>query len=244
MQKNGKRDTMSKSSKTLLIATGCSFTDFIESRYLKPGIDTWPDLVAEFMDWDLINVGKGGSGNDYICNAAIDAILENSDRDIVVMVLWTNATRLDFFDKNTCSIVLPDEFKHRVDEIKFPENIRLNKELHESNCIPSLKWMVKHTIRNIWTLNTICKFNNIKIINARYLNFMPRFKKYQDSEMLHNEMMKIYFENDYITKEELDLSTLMGNTKYWISPDDNHPNQLGHEVISHDFMKKYREKYE
>ena len=247
MQKNGKRNTMSKSSKPLLIATGCSFTDGAQRRYIQRNIDVWPDVVSNFMDWDLINVGKAGSGNDYICNAAIDAILENNDRDIVVMALWSNATRLDFFDKDAC-VIVPNEYKSRVDEIARPalhkdEIIEFNKIIHELNYLPSIKWIIKHTIRNIWILNTLCKFNNIKIINSRYLNFLPLQGRYFDDEFLNNQIHELYFKDGIITKEDLNLSTILGRDEYCISKFDRHPNKRGHELIGHNFIEKYREKY-
>lgn len=239
---------MSKSSKPLLIASGCSFTDSLQARYTNLRIDTWPDVVSDFMDWDIINVGKAGSGNDYICNAAIDAILENNDRDLIVMVLWSNATRVDFFDKDAC-VIVPNEYKSRVNEIARPalhkdEIIQFNKILHELNYLPSIKWIIKHTIRNIWILNTLCKFNNIKIINSRYLNFLPLQGRYFDDEFLNNQIHELYFKDGIITKEDLNLSTILGRDEYCLSKEDRHPNQKGHNLIAHNFIEKYREKYE
>ena len=90
---------MSKSSKKLLITGGCSWTSPTEPYYKEAGMDKiWPDYVAEFFDWDLVNTGMGGASNDYISGRTLDAIEQNPDRDIVVMVNWSQAQRVTLFD--------------------------------------------------------------------------------------------------------------------------------------------------
>ena len=74
---------MSKYSKKLLITGGCSWTSPIEPYYKEAGMDkVWPDHVAEFFDWDLVNTGMGGASNEYIQGRVLDAIELNQDRDI------------------------------------------------------------------------------------------------------------------------------------------------------------------
>ena len=66
----------------LLIVGGCSWSNPNEECYHVAGIDKiWPEMVAEFLDMDLINVSEGGAGNDYIYGQTLDAIEENKDRD-------------------------------------------------------------------------------------------------------------------------------------------------------------------
>lgn len=84
---------MSKSSKKLIIASGCSYTDQHQDFYFDNDIITWPELVATELGVDYLNVASGGAGNDYICNSVTDAVLDNLDRDIDVMVLWTSSNR-------------------------------------------------------------------------------------------------------------------------------------------------------
>jgi hypothetical protein len=77
----------------LIIASGCSYTDNSRDFYLDNNITTWPELVAEELDIEFINLAHGGAPNDYICNSMTDAIFEYSDRDIIAMVLWTSSNR-------------------------------------------------------------------------------------------------------------------------------------------------------
>lgn len=77
----------------LLIASGCSYTDQHLSFYKQNDIITWPALVALDLGVECLNVACGGAPNDYICNSVQDAVFDNYDRDIIVMVLWTSSNR-------------------------------------------------------------------------------------------------------------------------------------------------------
>jgi len=81
------------SSKSLLIASGCSYTDLSYKAYLDNGVTTWPELVSKELQIPCVNVARHGGSNDYICNSVTDAIFDYSDRDIIVMVLWTDSNR-------------------------------------------------------------------------------------------------------------------------------------------------------
>lgn len=99
MLKNLKENIMSKSSKKLLITGGCSWTSPIEPYYKEAGMDkVWPDHVAEFFNWDLVNTAMGGASNEYIHGRVLDAIELNLDRDLVVMVNWSAAHRMLLYD--------------------------------------------------------------------------------------------------------------------------------------------------
>ena len=104
---------MSKSFKKLLITGGCSWTSPNEPYYVAAGMTkVWPNYVADWFEWDLLNVGHGGASNDLIHNRVIDAIHQNEDRDIVVMCAWSQAMRLTLFDmpiaQMTFNVHMPD----------------------------------------------------------------------------------------------------------------------------------------
>jgi len=77
----------------LLIASGCSYTDQDYETYISNDIMVWPELVAAELGIEHLNLGAQGASNDYICNSVTDAIFDYSDRDLIVMVLWTSSNR-------------------------------------------------------------------------------------------------------------------------------------------------------
>lgn len=91
-------------TKKLLIAGGCSNTDQNYIGYTKEGVFTWPQVIADEMGWDLLNVGKAGHGNDTIEDCVFDALVQNQDREIVLMVLWSEPCRLNIFDIDSIRI--------------------------------------------------------------------------------------------------------------------------------------------
>jgi hypothetical protein len=78
----------------VLITSGCSFTDNVETR--------WPHYLAENLGARLVNYGYGSSGNDHICNSTIFALQKEFERgtraeDITVVVMWSGPSRQGHF---------------------------------------------------------------------------------------------------------------------------------------------------
>ena len=75
---------------TKLIAAGCSNTAQGKKegihpagqRYNSRGIITWPQIVAEKMGWDFVNLAVGGCDNTFIENL-LNQISSKSDLNIV-----------------------------------------------------------------------------------------------------------------------------------------------------------------
>lgn len=79
-------------NKKILLASGCSFT-------FEPW--NWPTFVANGMDYNLLNVGMGSTGNGLISKKVIynvDNLLKSyNPEDIVVGVMWSGIDRNDFY---------------------------------------------------------------------------------------------------------------------------------------------------
>lgn len=253
MQKNGKRSTMSKSSKTLLITGGCSFTDSNLEQYIKLCIDAWPEVVADFMDWDLLNAGKGGGSNGHIFKSVIDAINENRDKNIVVMLSWTNPQRLSVYGYGNLhtDLHLSPNQKRIISNPNLNAMRIVSKQLSElREMVPNNKVQLEDTFRYIWLLNYFCEKENIKIINGKSLNFFRQddtgYTKDLDSIEYYN-LIKDYFDPQFPACDLHSASPTIVE-EYVIKPygedKDFHPNQKGHDLIAHRFIQRYREKYE
>ena len=81
--------------KKTLIASGCSFT-------FEPW--NWPKWVSKEMDWNLINVGMGSTGNGLISKKIIYQVEKQlkvlKPEDIVVGVMWSGVDRKEFYIDN------------------------------------------------------------------------------------------------------------------------------------------------
>ena len=87
--------------KKLLLASGCSNTDKDWYSELHPELDTswrkWPELLAEKLDMDCVNLGKSGAGNEYIYRSFLNYITKNDTSNIgLVIPAWTQCNRKDY----------------------------------------------------------------------------------------------------------------------------------------------------
>ena len=87
--------------KKKLIVSGCSFTtsNFRSSAYpLKTfNFKKWPELLAEKLDMDLVNLAFSGAGNRFILSTLTDAIVRTPKDEIgLVIAAWSQSNRDDF----------------------------------------------------------------------------------------------------------------------------------------------------
>ena len=87
--------------KKILIASGCSFTEknFISTFHPEMDCtwDKWPELLAQKLNMDCINLGSRGAGNEYIYNSIVQRLLKiKKNRVGLVMAGWSSAKRFVF----------------------------------------------------------------------------------------------------------------------------------------------------
>jgi len=91
---------MSKSSKGILIASGCSYTDkdyYSDVEELddhkRGGWSVWPEVLADKLGLDVVNLARSGGSNDFIYEGILNTIQEYGDRVKVVCPLWSSWDR-------------------------------------------------------------------------------------------------------------------------------------------------------
>jgi hypothetical protein len=125
-----------------LIASGCSFT-----KYLWP---TWFDFLKNHFDTS-INYGKVGAGNQYIARQILNNPIEN---DTTVVAMWSGFNRFDH--------VINDEWITKGN-VLFEKNEKYLNGLFAKIYNP--EHFYKSSIENIYTANSYCNNNGIKIYN-------------------------------------------------------------------------------
>ena len=84
--------------KKILIVSGDSFSDKHFTTMIHPELDTswpkWPEMLAEKLDMDCINLASSGAGNDYIYESLVDTIQSvDKDRIGLVIAAWSQSQR-------------------------------------------------------------------------------------------------------------------------------------------------------
>ena len=231
----------------ILLVSGCSNTekDFVSD--LHPELDTswpkWPELLAEKLDMDCVNLGKSGAGNEYIYRSLLDYITKNDTSNVgLVIPAWTQCNRKDF---------------------STGWNMRWTNARIDPNG-DVFSW-VRRSLDNFLSFQILCEKYNLPYMNVHmlhlYINWLSGLKprdsdplnikgflyKYPgDKEKDKKKIIKII--GDYedrinikkfigwpLSKEyggfclQQELITIPGKTQ--ISKLDSHPNKLGQEKI-------------
>lgn len=81
-----------------LVTYGCSLT---KDNY----IDTWADLLANYLNCPLVNLAERGAGYRYIVQKLISTDLNQDD---LVCIMWPSADRLDLYVNSATPHLLKD----------------------------------------------------------------------------------------------------------------------------------------
>jgi hypothetical protein len=84
--------------KKILLASGCSYTtDKYDSAH-HPELDCswpkWPEILADKLGMDCINLGQSGAGQEYIYTSIVNNI--NKENIGLVIAGWSRASRRDY----------------------------------------------------------------------------------------------------------------------------------------------------
>ena len=188
---------MSKSSKYIL-AAGCSFTDKDFKSTIHKDYDTsypkWPEIFGEYQGMDVVNLGKSGVGNDYICNVLTKRILEDQKNIDTVVVGWSEVYRYGMFGGNyrlnpITALYRPDrkqdpwqEASRPMFELMFDGD--LLKKSHNVNDMNNLAvWMLSSWLESMWQIQELCKVLNIKYIQTKLCGSitLAKFRQIENS---------------------------------------------------------------
>ena len=94
-----------------LVAFGCSNTlgeglpDVLRDD--RPSKHAWPQLLGDKLGLSVVNLGKGGQSNKFICTQVLDTELHKDD---LVVFMWTYFSRTCFFtEKGFPRRILPSQ---------------------------------------------------------------------------------------------------------------------------------------
>ena len=144
--------------KKILIVSGCSFTDKNFVSLSNPNYDCsftkWPELLAEKLNMDCINLGSCGAGNDYIYNSLLEEIIRRPKEEIgLVIAAWSQVQRVDWQEYGKFA---PNGFSYK--DYHNDNMIWRNKRLGKEGNV--FYWMLDH-LRRIVSFDSLCKSHNI-----------------------------------------------------------------------------------
>ena len=247
-----------------LIVSGCSYADNLYTRDF--GFTTWPELLADKLGMECINLGASGAGNDYILSSLMEVMFE---KDIGLMIaMWSEFERIDFQLHSRFLLGSP-EFEwgpgrrgwtsvhmHREQSPQYYHAWKdVVKNAFIGKKVGTLPVLVEKSLRIFYTFQILMEKHKIP-----YLHLMGtdpcdwNARPTVIETFFRNIFMNKINENKFIgwpIMSEIGGLSMTGflseldpeMKKLRISEEDSHPNKEGHEVIADYLYKKIEEEY-
>jgi hypothetical protein len=170
----------------------------------RGGWPMWPEIIKDKLNkeirkpYELINVAKSGAGNEYILMSIQDALVKYGNRIKIILIGGTQWMRYHHVPTNTMTnplfhIKAASERSSKEQQARLiyaeaenqgniDRNSWINKFI-ESDIQMWKKWsneagigfVINHNIRIMWTILSLCKLYNIKLIWNQLLYPMPGY---------------------------------------------------------------------
>ena len=215
----------------------------------------WPEKVAAKLEMPCINLGKRGLGNDYILNSVIDKLTTHRAQVGLVVVMWSNFTRIDFEVEEDADIYSGLPWTSVMNSSKTPnKNVRatLSSFMKDNNINGTvihrepfkIEHLVKKSLRTFYMFQELMlsmKMPYIQLVGtqplppstytaaSRFLIDSPYMDKIDKSKFLGWPVFKPI--DGWCVDDILDN---FDNVR--ISEKDYHPNCQGHEIITQELL--------
>jgi len=228
----------------MIVAAGCGYTASDSQPDLDVSWLKWPEIIAEKLDKPLYNFAKCGYGNDYILDKSLPFISRNYKEIDLVVVGWTDATRLHFY------------YRHHFNPIRWLDGKDGDDYSPVYNFLGDYPYSVAQALisktdpeiiaekyyEEIETLTDICEALNIKYIFSQMLP--PIDHNYIPFKFPHRNLKTKGWLRHPIYDKPMSEVLLRYKEKYLVSDGDGlHPNKAGHEYIANMYLKKYNRLY-
>ena len=241
--------------KKILLVSGDSYTDPNFQSEFHPDLDCswpkWPEILANKLDMECVNLAKSGSGNEYIYSSLLDFITESSsirDRIGLVIAGWSQIQRKDYQQGQsgrwTNVRIDPhgDAYSLANKSLKFYLSFQIMCERYNLNFLQIQMINFHHDLIDGLSYGHGDQYKDPKKVGAKieYLYDKEKDKKRVLSCILNydNKINTNKFLGWPITRELGGFSLcsigspIMGRDNYKISPLDDHPNAKGQKTIA------------
>lgn len=227
-----------------LIVSGDSWTDTnyysTPNPQLKCDWPKWPDLLADKLNMQVINLAHSGRGNEYIYSTILDRLMQQPDNIGMVIAAWSAPERRDYQ-------VIGEKGDYRWHTLR-PDDTA------------SLMYHIQKSFRFFYSFQQICESLNLKYKQVLMISFFKTFlfecandffeKVGEDIGPLdEHTILKSIINSPYIDKinenfigwpcvEELGGYSIKDKlnpgrmSDFQIAENDSHPSSKGQEMIA------------
>ena len=237
-------------SRKKLIAIGCSYTEHYKEDPRSPGVDfnfsRWPQILADKLDMDCVNLGRCGMGNEYISAKLIDTVLAEKKEDIgLVVLMWSGWLRIDFQDIKGEWIGKFSLIRHNPDKYfdfwgvggvdNYEYNMTMKSLRHFLIAQMLLNDIPYLMIQGVWTAFDWSHQQMAKT----FINSKIFYEIDEDKFIGWPILQEIggYNVNTILNKFDPERNQLR------ISDEDRHPNDEGHKILAREIYDAYEKIY-
>jgi len=258
--------------KSKLLAIGCSYTEHYEDSMhtdVKLDFPRWPELLADKLDMECVNLGSSGMGQEYMVAKLLDILISEKNIGLVV-IMWSEWQRMDFQfrpGKGTAGWVAlhPHRDNSRVERYPINREGRIALLEHNNTISATMR-----SIRFFLIAQKLLK--NIPYLMIQGCNPLvdPLYLHPESDEVSWKEVTKIRKKAikqmiDSPITDKIDESKFIGwpifnriggyyadnildkldpdRIKLRVSENDSHPNGEGHKIISDHIYNIYEKVY-
>ncbi len=204
-----------------LIVFGDSFSTHFTTNNSVLLEESWPVLLSEKLNLNLINNALPGACNGEITNEIFKKYNDINDNDIVIIEIGFFNRILEQFSGTTFMLGYNDD---RFDELDF--NFYSRKILN----------MDSYIMQDFIKFEFICEY--LKRRNIKFLVWcIDDIVDPKDNPKAHNRFFKYFYDkfnaNFIKFNREFGLMTniVEKNPQFWVNNSDKHFNKLGHEYF-------------
>lgn len=244
--------------KKILIASGDSWTG--GAYWSEPdSYPYWPEILANKLGMDYINVGRGGKGNEFIYNQMVDTLCSTKTKRVgLAICLWSKFDRWDLY-KWTFSINPKYRLQYRYWSGRYtskfwPEKTRHEKfinAIYEHGDLSDGGENLLRSIRKYHSFQNYCELHNIPYLQGQAFRpsedilkeffDCPQFDVINDNKFVGWPIYKeLGGKSMWEVLDEVDPKQV----KLRVSVDDKHPNDKGHERIAELMYERYKKIYD
>ena len=210
-----------------LIAVGCSYTEDWND------FPAWPELLAKKLNYECINLGQCGSGNECIFSKSLDALLEEKNIGLMV-AMWSEFHRMDWYLGKVGWSTIHYNVEGRIrNHAKWKEDII---DIFVKNGWNNKKHQINRTLRFMFSLQNLCEIFEVPFMQVFGTDPCSKNEKYDAAKLILDspffDSIKCLGWPIVDNMGGWTMDTELNEDTHRISERDFHPSKEGHEVIS------------
>lgn len=229
----------------ILLTSGSSFSCDFHELEESTDFDRWPRVLANTLDFQLINKSKPGASNLYIFDHLMENIVRHGNSIGLVVAGWSYGFKTSIFRNYELNYINTND-QDLADQTLISNAEQMQAKIKADGLLAS---SIEQTLRLMVYLQDACDSKNIKCVHYPLLNIFKTNLDQQShvkllEQMTNSEFFQRIQQFDNVIGWPCD-NYLGGSTYATAHPDhiisssNRHPTEQGQKIIAQEIYDKY-----